>query len=319
MSLDNDQKKKLYRLLYLGRRFEERLGELFTSNEIEGWVHLGIGQEGTGAALSLCYEEGDYLVPYHRSRISMLGKGLEPKSLLAEIMGKKTGCCNGVGGEAHIMDVESGIYGTGGIIAGNIPIAVGLAYASKLEGENRVVVCGFGDGGSNRGAFHESLNMAAIFELPIVFICENNQFAEFTATKDTMKIENIADRSAAFGMPGVIIDGSDPEKCVGAIQKAMNDARNGKGPTLIESKTFRVHGHYEGDPMRYVDGEETKKWLEKDPFITYRKQLLDGAFAAEDELAAIEEDVEKDLEDAVQFALESERPTAEEVVENIYA
>lgn len=319
MGLTNEQKITLYRLLYLGRQFEDKLGELFAAGKLAGWVHLGKGQEGTGAALSLCLEKDDYLVPYHRSRVSLFGKGLSVKSLLAEIMGKKTGCCKGVGGEAHIMDVATGIYGTGGIIASNIPIGVGLAYASKLEGSGRIVACAFGDGASNRGAFHEALNMAALWNLPIVFLCENNQYAEFTAAANHMKITDIAMRASSYGIPGVIVDGYNPAECYEVFREAVDRARKGEGPTLIESKTYRYSGHYEGDPMLYRPKQEVEQWLKRDPVSTYRQTVLDQQVLTEQEITALEADVSQELNEAVEFAIHSESPTAEDVQKFVYA
>ncbi|MGE7694004.1 thiamine pyrophosphate-dependent dehydrogenase E1 component subunit alpha [Lysinibacillus sp. NPDC094177] len=319
MSLNNEGKIELYRRMYLARKFEESLDKLFAENKLAGWIHSCKGHESTGAAISLILKKSDYLVPYHRSRSSILGRGLAAKHLLAEIMGKKTGCCNGVGGEAHIMDPVTNIYGTGGIIGSNIPIGVGLAYSSKLSKNNNVVICGFGEGGSNRGAFHEALNMAAIWDLPIVFVCENNYYAEFSPQHEQMKIENVADRAASYGMEGIIIDGYDPLECHHVIEKAVSHARNGKGPTLIEAKTYRLKGHYEGDPMNYRSKEEMEKWAKRDPVLIFKKQLLDTSLTDLQTLERLEAIVNDEIDEAVEFALNSEYPSQSEVLANVYA
>ncbi|WP_404328245.1 thiamine pyrophosphate-dependent dehydrogenase E1 component subunit alpha [Mesobacillus maritimus] len=319
MSITNFQKEKLLKQILLAREFEERLGKLFAENLLAGWVHLCKGHETMGAALSLYMRSDDYLVPYHRSRSSMLAKGLDPKLLFAEIMGKKTGCCSGIGGEAHIMDVDSRIYGTGGIIGSGIPISVGIAYASKLSNNDSVVISGFGEGGSNRGAFHEALNMAATWNLGIVFICENNQYAEFSPQEIQMKIENVADRAYGYGIPGEIVDGYDPVACAEVVGKAIERARNNGGPTLIEVKTYRLHGHYEGDPMEYRTKDEYQQWAQRDPVITFREELCRANVVTEENLQSFEKEMNRMLDEAVDFALNSPYPDENDARRFVYA
>ncbi|WP_312470221.1 thiamine pyrophosphate-dependent dehydrogenase E1 component subunit alpha [Neobacillus sp.] len=318
MSLTKEKRIWMYELLYISRKFEDLLGNLFANGKVAGWVHLGKGQEATGVALTACLNEKDYLVPYPRSRSSLLGKGLHPDVLLAEILGKKTGCCGGMGGEAHIMDIESKIYGTGGIIGSNIPIAVGLGYASLLNQQSQVVVCAFGDGATNRGAFHEAVNMAAVWNLPVVFVCENNLYAEFMPQQSQMKIKDIADRASSYGIEGMVVDGYNMEECYETFEKAINKAREGNGPTLIEVKTYRFSGHFEGDSMSYRDKEETAAWIKRDPFVTYKKFLLEEQIISEQEMAALEERVDKELSNAEKFALSSPFVTEEDVNRVIY-
>ncbi|MGE7920044.1 thiamine pyrophosphate-dependent dehydrogenase E1 component subunit alpha [Viridibacillus sp. NPDC093762] len=319
MSLNNEEKIELYRRMYLSRKFEDALDKLFAENKLAGWIHSCKGHESTGSAISLILKENDYLVPYHRSRSSILGRGLAAKFLLAEIMGKKTGCCNGFGGEAHIMDPVTNVYGTGGIIGSNIPIGVGLAYSSKLSDDNKVVICGFGEGGSNRGTFHEAINMASIWDLPIVFICENNYYAEFSPQHEQMKLENVADRAVAYGIEGIVIDGYDPLECYEVIEKAVEKARSGKGPTLIEAKTYRLKGHYEGDPMEYRTKEEVEKWAKRDPIVTFKKELLDTSIIDLQTIERLEKAIDDEIEEAVEFALNSEYPSQSDVLSNVYA
>lgn len=319
MVLTEQQKKQLYRNLYLGRKFEEMLQELFAANKLAGWVHLGQGQEATGAAVALAMEPEDYLVPYHRSRISMMGHGLEPKKLLSEIAGRTSGVCHGLGGEGHVMDGEHHIYGAGGVIGSNLPIADGLGYACMLEGGNRVTVAGCGEGGTQRGAFHEAVNFAAVAKLPMVFIVENNLYAEFTPIRMEMAVADVADRAAGYGIPGAIVDGTDPEAVYEVVAAAIGRARKGEGPTLIESKTYRYRGHFEGDACDYRTKDELAEWEAKDPLPKYRRKLLDAGIP-EAELAGIEADVDRELAEAEEFAFNAPRPSKEDVLsQSVYA
>lgn len=319
MTLTQEQKKQLYRNIYLGRSFEDTLKTLFAENKLAGWVHLGQGQEATGAAVALALRPEDYLVPYHRSRVSILGRGLPVGRLLGEIAGRVTGCCHGLGGEGHVMDPDYHIYGTGGVIGSNLPIADGLGYACKLEGKDRITLVGFGEGGSQRGAFHEALNFAAVAKLPMVFLCENNLYAEFTPLHLEMAIENVADRGSGYGVPSVIVDGIDPEAVYTAVMEAIDRARRGEGPTLIESKTYRYGGHFEGDACDYRTKAELEQWKTRDPLPQYRKRLLDEGIA-EAELAALEAEVDAEIQQAIEETFQAARPGREEVLsQSVYA
>lgn len=319
MAITAELKKQMYRYIYLGRKFEDELRELFAANKLAGWVHLGQGQEATGAAMSVVMEHDDYLVPYHRSRISMIGKGMEPVKLLSEIAGRTIGCNHGLGGEAHVMEKDANLYGTGGIIGSTLPIAVGLAYACKLEGGKRVTITGCGEGGSARGAFHESVNFAAVAKLPIVFVVENNLYAEFTPVEMELGNPDIASRGPAYGIPSFTVDGTDPEAVYKVFKAAVDRARNGEGPTLIESKTYRYGGHFEGDACDYRTKAEAEEWKKKDPLPKYRAKLLKGV-ATEEELKAIEDEVDKLIADAVEETFKAPKPSKEDVLnQSVYA
>lgn len=319
MSLDNGKLLHLYRTMFTARRFEDHLSELFKSGRVAGWIHSCQGHEATGAVLGLCLREGDYLVPYHRSRASMLAKGLEPRRLMAEILGRVTGPCSGKGGEAHVAEPGLGILGAGGIIGSNIPIAVGIAYASRLQGRGRLVACGFGEGASNRGSFHEALNMASLWKLPVIFICENNLYAEFTHWSGQAAVAHVSDRAGAYGMPGVLVDGNDVFDLYRAISTAADRALRGDGPTLIEAMTYRWSGHYEGDPGSYRPAAEIEEWKARDPVLRLRQAVLDRGAATAEDLEAIQSEVEEVVREAVNFALSSPTPTAADVLAGAYA
>lgn len=310
---------KMYTNLVLSRRYEEKLIELFSEGKIPGWVHSGLGQEATGVAIGECLTDEDYLVPYFRSRSSLISKGMELKTLTAEIFGRTTGCCQGRSGEPHLADLTRGVLGAGGIIGSPIPIAVGLAYAARLEGKGRAVICCFGDGSTSRGAFHESLNMASVMDLPVVFVCENNHYTEFTPLSGQMRIKDICQRAEAYGIPGVIVDGNDPLAVYEAMSPAVNRARNGEGPTLIEAKTYRIRGHFEGDPCDYRTEQEVEMWRMKDPLVRYQTRLKEMQMIDAKIIEETETQAKRMIEEAVHFALESPWPTREEIIGQVYA
>lgn len=309
----------MYGNLILSRRYEEKLCELFSQGKIPGWIHSGLGQEATGVAIGECLKKEDYLVPYFRSRASLIAKGMDLKGLTAEIFGKKTGVCQGRSGEAHIADPSLGILGAGGIIGSPIPIAMGLAYAARLEGKGQVVVCGFGDGATSRGSFHESVNMAAVMGLPIVFVCENNLYAEFSPTSVQMRIKDIFKRAEAYGIPGVGVDGNDLIAVYGVVKEAVDRARGGQGPTLIEAKTYRWHGHFEGDPCKYRPEGELEIWQKKDPLPFYQNELRAMKILDPQKVEEVEGRVRGLIEQALEFAFASPLPTREEIMEYVYA
>lgn len=303
--MDSEKLIQIFRSMLLARRFEEKLLEIFNSGSIPGWLHSGIGQEAAGAVVGHILHRDDFLVPYHRPRSYVIAKGLEIKVLLAEIMGRNAGCCKGKGGEVHIGAPHLGIFGAGGIIGSNIPIAIGIGYAIKMRGLERVVACVFGDGTCNRGAFHEGLNMAALWSLPVIFICENNRYAEFTPADKQMKIKDIARRAANYGMPGVILDDHDVENMTIEISKGIQQARAGEGPLFIEVKNYRVRGHYEGDPLRYRPSKEVEEWQKRDPLILFRNSILENNFVTEKDIHFLEESVKKEIEEALEYVLKS--------------
>ena len=317
--LDPDLALRILRYVLLARRFEERLIDLFAAGRLKGWVHSGLGQEATGAGAAIALRREDYLVPYHRSRVSLLAKGMSLASMMAEICGKATGCCGGFAGEAHMADPDLRILGAGGIIGSPIPIAIGLAYAARLRGAGEVVLCGFGDGATSRGAFHEAVNMAAVMSLPVVFLCENNQYAEFSPSSVQMRVKTVAERAAAYGIPGTTVDGVDALAVNAVVAPALEHARSGGGPTLIEAMTTRWRGHYEGDPQRYRDPQEVEAALRRDGLAVMTGRLQTAGVLTAAALARFEAEVTAEIDGAVQAAFDAPEPTLEDLKRIVYA
>lgn len=309
----------MYTLMMTGRQFELQMAEIFASGDLGGWFHSCLGHEATGSVLSILLRESDHLVPYHRSRVSAIGKGMAVRDLAAEIMGRADSPSRGRAGETHINDVAHRLYGTTGVLGSNIPIGTGVAYGLQVLGRDEVVACGFGEGTTNRGAFHESLNMAAIWDLPIVFICENNLYAEFSAAKDQTRITDIADRSVGYGIPGVVVDGNDPDALYPVLREAIDRARRGDGPTLVEAKTYRQSGHYEGDPQSYRDKAEMAEWIERDPVTTFRRRLIEDGTVSEEQMSDIDEEVTSEVGSVLADARAAQAAGADEVFGAVYA
>jgi len=260
----------------------------------------------------------DYITSTHRGHGHCIAKGADLRKVMAEILGKKTGYCKGKGGSMHIADFSIGMLGATAVVGAGIPIAAGAGLSIKLRGTNQVVAGFFGDGASNQGTFHESINMAAIWSLPVTFVCENNLYAMGTKQSTVMKIENIADRAVAYGIPGVTVDGNDVLAVYEATREAVDRARDGEGPTLIECKTYRHKGHSRFDPAAYRPKEEVKEWLKKDPIPRFKTKLCKMKLLTEQEAERIEHSVISDIEAAVKFAMESPFPAPEEALENVY-
>ncbi|WP_042356645.1 thiamine pyrophosphate-dependent dehydrogenase E1 component subunit alpha [Bacillus rubiinfantis] len=301
---------------YLTRKFEEATIDLFSKGQIEGWLHSGIGQELVGSVLCTMLEDGDYIIPYHRSKSYFLARGVNPGKLLAEIMGRKDGLCGGVGGEAHLADLSKGLLGSSGILGAGMPISLGTAFKQFYEGSNNITICSFGDGSVPQGAFHESLNFAATWNLPIVFICENNFYAELSPISKGMKQQDIGKRAAGYGIPGYIVDGYDVEAVHSHIHQAIERARNGEGPSLIECKTYRWRGHYEGDPQLYRTKEEIESWVKRDPLQTIEQCLL--ASVGVEEVEKLKRERDQQIQEAIIFASASPFPNEEDLLMNVY-
>lgn len=316
---DAEEARGVYRMMSLARQFEEQLGEVFASGKLSGWFHSCVGHEATGAALHTFLRDTDHLVPYHRSRVALFSKGMTPREVAAEMMGRTTAQSKGRGGDGHLVHPERRIYGMSGVLGASTPIAAGVAYGAKLRGEGEVVINGFGDGTSARGAVFEGLNLAMVADLPVVFVVENNLYGEFTPLRNVLRAEHISDRAAGFGMPSAIVDGNDPEACRAVMAAAVERARAGGGPTLIEAKTYRLKGHYEGDPQSYRDKAEIAEWTGRDPVEGFRERLLDDGRADAGQLDAIDAEVAEEVTDAMTFGLDSPLPTKEEIVGDVYA
>ena len=277
------------------------------------------GQEVIPAAVSVSLSERDYLCTIYRGIHDMLAKGVPLKSIWAEVAGRVTGACKGKGGPMHITHPASGAMLTTGVVGSSMPIANGLAWASQLDGDGRVTVANFGDGASNIGAFHESLNLASVWKLPVVFVCQNNRYAEHTAYAKGTSVARVADRAAAYGMPGLHVDGNDPFAMYAAAREAIDRARAGGGPTLIEAMTFRFKGHLLGDADGYMDKAQKAAAIAADPVPCYRARLIETGVATADQLAAMEAEIDAEIREAIDFALESAFPGRAELGKDVYA
>ena len=309
----------MYRKMFEIRSFEEKVFELYAQNMVPGTIHLYAGEEAVAVGVCSNLRKDDYITSTHRGHGHCIAKGADPKRIMAEILGKKTGYCKGKGGSMHIADFKVGMLGATAVVGAGIPIAMGAGLSIKLRGTDQVVACFFGEGASNQGTFHEGINMAAIWKLPVIFVCENNLYAMGTRQSRVMLIENIADRAASYGIPGVTVDGNDVLAVYEAAREAVERARRGEGPTLIECKTYRHKGHSRVDPAKYRPKEEVEEWLRKDPIKRLREKLLQTNILAEEEIQRVEEEVSVEIEEAVKFAVESPYPAPEEALEDVYA
>ncbi len=308
----------LYQKMVLIRRFEETANELYMQGRIPSTLHLYIGQEAVAVGVSAVLRQDDYVLSTHRPHGHALSKGVSPRSIRAELFGKATGACKGKGGSMHVGDMNVGMLPAIAIVGGNAPIAAGLALANKMLKTDRVAVCYFGDGASNEGAWHEAMNAAAIWSLPAIFVCENNLYGASTPFNLVFKIKNVSERASAYGMPGVTVDGNDVLAVYRAARQAVERARCGEGPTLIECMTYRQCGHSRSDPRTYRTKEEEEGWKLHDPVTSFRKWLLDEGQANEAALAEIESSVEATIQDAIAFAEASPEPSPEDVYTDIF-
>jgi len=310
---------ELYRQMLRIRHFEEKVYEMYGQNLVPGTIHLYVGQEAIAVGVCANLRKDDYITSTHRGHGHCIAKGADLRKVMAEILGKKTGYCKGKGGSMHIADFSIGMLGATAVVGAGIPIAVGAGLSIKLRGTNQVVACFFGDGASNQGTFHEGINMAAIWSLPVVFICENNLYAMGTRQSMVMKIEKIADRAAAYGIPGVAVDGNDVLAVYEATYEAVNRARQGGGPTLLECRTYRHKGHSRFDPATYRPQAEVEEWLRKDPILRFEAKLREMRLLTEREAEELEREATLAVDAAVKFAVESPYPAPEEALENVYA
>jgi acetoin:2,6-dichlorophenolindophenol oxidoreductase subunit alpha len=308
----------IYRRMALIQRSDDRFRAVIKSGKIVAPYYSPRGQEAIPAAMSVNLTNDDYICTIYRGIHDMLAKGVPSKLLWAEIAGKATGTCKGKGGPMHITHPESGVMVTTGIVGSSMPIANGLALAAQIRGEKRVAVAYFGDGASNIGAFHEALNMASVWKLPVIFVCQNNGYGEHTRYELATSARQISDRAIGYQMPGVTIDGNDPLAVYAASREAVARARAGEGPTLIEAKTFRFHGHVFGDADAYMNKGEKEAAMARDPVPRFRAWLLEGG-VAESELAALEGAIDKEIDEAVAFALESPVPDLTELHTDVLA
>lgn len=310
----------LYRTMFKIRRFEEQAVDSFADGDIPGFVHLSIGQEATEAGACATLNAKDYITSTHRGHGHIISKGGDLNKMMAELYAKSDGYCHGKGGSMHISNIELGILGANGMVGAGLGLALGGAMAQKLDESDNATVCFFGDGASNEGLFHESLNMASLWNLPVVYVCENNGYAISTSTKRSMKLQDVAVRAAAYDIPSVIVDGNDAPAVYEACKEAVAYARSGKGPYFVECKTFKVRGHYEGDPADYRSQEEVDYWKspEHDPVPRMRRSML-ASGVTQEEIDAIDDEVNGLIKDAVKFAEDSPLLDKSQTLVDVYS
>jgi acetoin:2,6-dichlorophenolindophenol oxidoreductase subunit alpha len=304
--------------MHLIRQFEEGAEQAYMRGLVHGTMHLSIGQEASATGVCAVLEPSDYITSTHRGHGHCIAKGAEPKYMFAEFFGKDTGYCRGRGGSMHIADVASGNLGANGIVGGGLPIAVGAALALQQEARPNVVVSFFGDGANNEGAFHESLNMAAIWKLPVVFVCENNQYGMSTSTERSTAVKRISQRAVAYDMPGVTVDGNDFAAVAQAAADAVDRARSGQGPSLMECLTYRHRGHSKSDRNRYRTKEEIEAWIARDPIGRFEQTLLSLGLIDDAQIEALVAAVAQEIDSAVDYAKDSPAPELSSLTSFVY-
>ncbi len=323
MDVGKDKLLEMYRSMQRIRHFESRIRDLAMANEIPGFVHVSIGEEASATGVCAALRKTDRITSTHRGHGHLIAKGGRLDKMMAEIYGKRGGYCKGKGGSMHIVDFSLGILGANGIVGAGLPIATGSALAAVVAGRDDVSACFFGDGASNEGTFHESLNLAAVWKLPVVFVCENNGFGEFTPMQTVTAVKDIAVRAQAYGIPGHIVDGNDVLEVYKYATEAVARARAGEGPTLLECKTYRWEGHVVGEQAflgeeAYRKKAEIEEWKRKCPIIRFQQWALESGKISDAELKKIVAETEKELEDAIAFARSSELPDPSEVTDDVY-
>jgi pyruvate dehydrogenase E1 component alpha subunit len=320
MRLDRETLCEAYRRMRTIRVFEEKLEELSLAGKIPGFLHLYAGEEATAAGVCMHLNDDDFLCSTHRGHGHCIAKGVDLRGMMAELFGKSTGLCKGKGGSMHIADLDRGMIGANGIVGGGLPLATGAGLTAQTRGTGQVSVAFFGDGAANEGSFHESLNLASIWDLPVLYVVENNGYGEATPAEYAMNITDIADRAAGYGIPGVIADGMDFLDVYEKAGEAVERARRGEGPTLLECKTYRYYGHYVGDPLTYRTKEETEEVRQtRDPLDRFERRFVDELeLCAADDLREIDAEAVAAVEAAVAFAESSDLPGPEEVTTDVY-
>lgn len=316
--MDKETLLEWYRQMVLIRRFEQRSAELYQQGKIGGFLHLYIGQEAVAVGSIAARQDGDHVITAYRDHGHALAVGSETKHVMAELLGKATGVSKGKGGSMHLADPERHYWGGYAVVGGHLPLAAGIALAEQYRESDNAVLCFFGDGSTNIGYFHEALNLAGVWQLPVLWIAENNKYGMGTAVARASAVENLTDKAAAYGMKGQQVDGMNVIKVYEAVEEALGKIRAGEGPQFLEMITYRYEGHSMGDPLRYRTKDEVEKWREDDPIGVLERHLLEEEQASKDELEAIDQSVESEIEEAVQFAEESPLPDPEELFTDIY-
>ncbi len=322
MDLSEEKQLHMYELMLRIRLFEEKVDAMFAEGTMPGLAHLYIGEEAVAVGVCSALRADDYIASTHRGHGHLIAKGGRLDRMMAELFGRDTGYCKGKGGSMHIADLELGSLGAMGIVGSGLPIAVGSALSAKMQGTDGVTVCFFGDGASNQGTFHEALNLASIWKVPAIFVCENNQYAISMSQSRHQAITNIADRASGYGLKGVVVDGNDVLSVYEAADAAVNAARAGQGPSLIECKTYRWRGHFQGDPgrgMRYRSAQEIETWMARCPIRRFKTYLLERGLASEASLEALRSEIAQEVEVAVQYAKNSPFPIPQDAKTDVYS
>lgn len=317
--MDKNRHLELYRQMVLIRRLEERAALLYQEGKIGGFLHLYIGQEAVSTGLIAARQPQDRVITAYRDHGVAVNVGMDPGVILAELMGKVTGCSKGKGGSMHLADVTKNFWGGHAIVGAHLPIAAGMALGDKMQGRDAVTICMFGDGATNIGFFHEALNLSRVWDLPVLWVCENNQYGMGTAVERASAVSEIRRKADAYAIPNKRVDGMDVLAVYEAAAQALAHIRSGEGPYFLEVVTYRFVGHSMGDPERYRTKEEVGQWRANDPIGIYRRRLLDEGIAAAEELDEVERAVEQEVEEAVRFAEASPEPAPEELFTDVYA
>lgn len=319
MTLPTDQAIGMLRTMLLIRAFEEKADELFAQGRVHGTMHLSIGQEAVATGVCAALRSDDYILSTHRGHGHCLAKGADVRLMMAEFLGKETGYCRGRGGSMHIADVESGNLGANGIVAGGLPLATGVGLSIQMRRTGQVCVAFFGDGAASEGAFHESLNLASIWRLPVVFVCENNHYAMSMPVTRSMNIERISQRAGAYGIPGDTVDGMDLPRVHEAARAAVDRARAGEGPMLLECVTYRYKGHSKSDTQRYRAKDEVEAWRRRDPIVRFLAALQGEGVLSADAASRMEQEARAAIDDALRFAETSPEPDVATLMDGVYA
>lgn len=318
MKVPNEDMKRMYKTLVRIRKFESRAVDLFAEGQIPGFLHSYLGEEAIATGVCANLRKTDFITSTYRGHGHIIAKGGDTKYMMAELYGRTTGYCKGKGGSMHIADRDLGILGANGIVGAGQDIAVGAGLAIRYRGTDQVAACFFGDGSTNQGTFHEALNLASVWKLPVIFVCENNHFGISMSQSKHQAIQDIADRAASYGFPGIAVDGNDVMAVYEVAKEAVDRARKGQGPTLIECKTWRWRGHFEGDPGTYKDPKEQEAWMDKEPVGRYRTFLEENGVMTSDETSAIDTMIDDEIDAAIAYASESPLPKPEDVVKDVY-
>jgi len=316
--LSNDKLLIILKKMWILRKFEEKAAELFTRGLIRGSLHTGVGQEAVAIGVNFALNKDDYIQTTHRGHCSVIGKGADINIMMSELLGKANGYNKGKGGSMHVANLDMGILGANGIVGGGNPIATGAAFSAQYRGTKQVVISFFGDGASNQGTFHESINLASAWKLPIVFVCENNLYAISVPFKTVSNIENIADRAVGYGIEGIITDGMDVNDVYEKAKYAVEKARKGEGPTLIECKTYRFVPHSKADREVYRTKDDVNEWKKKCPILQVKNVLIKNGIITEEQAHKIEKDARQKVLDAFEFAMNSPEPDDAELLTDVF-